>query len=321
MYERHHCYSSLAGFHIHARIIGTQTQLFVLLHPIVSIDRKLEQLYAALAEMQVTEKLPSIKPTTKIDGNQFVTSIDFTKGADRATAANRVSLLLNNIACLKDHLKSWCSKNGKPFTGEQFLNSNKDAAIIHDLWNLDKHAELNRPSRSGLSPRLLEDAHTVLAFKGGGDVLPMVTIPLFGGATQAQGEASLRIIATVVDKDGKPLGDLEAISLRAVAAWEAEFVKAGMRLVPPPERQKEYARLSSLLQAIELRYKAELPGGATSLLMKVNDSKVQVEVYDKMGKKIGDIPDGKTSTAFCNALQNTFRSTISPDHDGVIAII
>jgi hypothetical protein len=46
----------------------------------------------------------------------------------------------------------------------------------------------------------------------------MVTIPLFGGATQAQGEASLRIIATVVDKDGKPLGDLEAIGLRAVAA-------------------------------------------------------------------------------------------------------
>lgn len=111
----------------------------------MSIERKLEQLYAALAEMQLTEKLPSIKPITKIDGNHFVTSIDFTKGVDRATAANRISLLLNNIASLKDHLKSWCSKNGKRFMGEQFLNSNKDAAIIHDLWNLDKHAELNRP--------------------------------------------------------------------------------------------------------------------------------------------------------------------------------
>lgn len=288
----------------------------------MSVDQKLKQLYAALAEMQVTEKLPLIRPTTKISGNQFVTSIDFTLGTDRATAANRVSLLLNNIASLKDHLKLWCKKNGKPLTaGDDLINSNKDVAIIHDLWNLDKHAELNR-SRSGLSPRLLEDARTALTLKGGGNVPPMVTIPLFGGgATQAQGEASLRIVAIVVDKDGKSLGDLEAVSLRAVAAWEAEFVKTGVKLVPPPERQKEYARLSGLLQAIGLRYRAELPTGSTSLLMKVNDGKVQVEVYDKLGKKITDIPSDKTSNALRELLQNTFQSSVSPDHDGIVAII
>jgi len=144
----------------------------------VGIGQTLEQLYAALAEMQVTEKLSSIKPTTRSAGNQFGTSIDFTMGTDRATAANRVSLLLNNIGCLKDHLKSWCKKNGRPFTGDQLIDSNRDAAIIHDLWNLDKHAELSR-SRSGLSPRLLQDAHTTLTLKGGGQVPPMVTIPLF----------------------------------------------------------------------------------------------------------------------------------------------
>jgi len=113
----------------------------------------------------------------------------------------------------------------------------------------------------------------------------------------------------------------ELISLRAVAAWEAEFVKAGIRLVPAPERQKEYARLSGLLQAIGLRYKTELPSGATSLLMKVSDGKVLIEVYDEMGKKIGDIPDAKTSGALRGTLQNTFQVAISPDHDGVVAII
>jgi hypothetical protein len=286
----------------------------------MDIEQKLEQMYAALRELQVTEKLSSIKPKTKRVGNEFVISIDFTKGTDRATAANRVSLLLNNIACLKDHLKAWCKKNGKPSTGDQLINSNRDVAIIHDLWNLDKHAELNGPSRSGLSPRLQHPAQTGLTFKGGGPM--MVTIPFFqGGVIQSQGQASLRIAATVVDKDGNGLGDLEAISLRAVAAWEAEFVKAGMKLTPPPDRQKEYARLSGLLQAIGLRYKAELPAKATSLLMKVNDGKVSVEVYDRMGKRIGDIPDDKTSTALCDALQNTFQYAISPDHDGVIAII
>jgi hypothetical protein len=287
----------------------------------MDIGQKLEQMYAALRELQVTDNLPSIKPQTKRVGNQFVTSIDFTKGADPATAANRVSLLLNNIACLKDHLKAWCKKNGKAFTGDQLIDSNRDVAVIHDLWNLDKHAERNRPSRSGLSPRLQHPAQTGLAFKGGPGPT-MVTIPFFqGGIIQATGEASLRIAATVVDTDGNGLGDLEAIALRAVAAWEAEFVKAGMTLVPPPDRRKEYAKLSGQLQALGLHYRAELPRGATSLLMKVNDGKVSVEVYDRMGKKIGDIPNDKTSTALRDALQNTFQYAISPDHDGVIAII
>lgn len=116
-------------------------------------------------------------------------------------------------------------------------------------------------------------------------------------------------------------GSAAAIALRAVAAWEAEFVKAGMKLIPPPDRQKEYGRLSGPLQTIGLRYKAELPMGATSLRMKVNDGKVSVEVYDGMGKKIGDIPDDKTSTALRYALQNTFQYEISPDHDGVITMI
>ena len=45
---------------------------------------------------------------------------------------------------------------------DQLIDSNRDVAIIHDLRNLDKHAELNRPSRSGLSPRLQQPAHTKL---------------------------------------------------------------------------------------------------------------------------------------------------------------
>ena len=288
--------------------------------PTATIEQKLAQLYAALGEMLVTEKLSSIKPTTKRVGNEYITSIDFTKGTDEATAANRVSLLLNNIACLKDHLKSWCKKNGKPFTGDQLIDSNRDAAIIHDLWNVDKHAELNHPSRSGLSPRFQEPPCTGLTFKGGGPM--MVTMGMFeGGIIQTAGEASLRITANVVDENGKGLGDLETIALRAVAAWEAEFVKAGMKLTPPPQRQNEYKKLSGWLQAIGMQFKAELPSGTTSLLMKVVNGNVLVEVYDRMGKKIGDVPNETTSPELRNTLQHTFQSHVPPDHDGIIALI
>jgi hypothetical protein len=59
----------------------------------MTIEEKVEQMYQALADMQVTEKLSSIKPVVKRVGNEVVTSVDFTKGADRATAANRISSL------------------------------------------------------------------------------------------------------------------------------------------------------------------------------------------------------------------------------------
>ncbi|MGA8086434.1 MAG: hypothetical protein WCA10_03955 [Terracidiphilus sp.] len=286
-----------------------------------TIEQKLEQLYAALAEMRVTEKLASMRPARVDSGGRFAATLDFTKIEKPATAANRVSTLVSNIASLKDHLHAWCRKNGKPETGDQLINSDRDVAIIHDLWNLDKHAELNRPSRSGLSPRL-QPAHTTLEFKvTTSEETPLITIPVFGGPIQAHGDANVRITATVVDKDGNSLGDLEPICLRAVAAWQAEFVKAGIKIVPSPEQQKEYTRLSALLQAIGIRHRPELPSGATSLLMKVMDGNVLVEVYDRMGKKIGDIPDAKTSSALRDALQQTFQSAISPDHDGVIAII
>jgi hypothetical protein len=273
--------------------------------------------------MKVTEKLASMKPTTTVSGDRSITSWDFTKIEKPATVANRVSLLVNNIACLKDHLHAWCNKNGKPRTGDHLIDSNRDVAIIHDLWNLDKHGELDRPSRSGLSPRFQQPAHTTLERKitNSEETLIVAISICNGGRVQPFEGTNAKITATVVDSDGNTLGDLDSICLRAVAAWEAEFVKAGLKIVPPPERQKEYARLSGLLQAIGIRYRGELPRGATSLLMKLNDGSFMVEVYDRMGTKIGDIPHDQTSTGLRDALQQTFHGAVSPDHDGVIAII
>lgn len=80
----------------------------------MTIEQKVEQMYKALADLQVTERLSSLKPEVKRVGKEFYASFDFTKGTDRATAANGVSSLLANIACLKDHLRTWCDKNGNP---------------------------------------------------------------------------------------------------------------------------------------------------------------------------------------------------------------
>jgi hypothetical protein len=191
----------------------------------MTIEQKLQQMYAALRGMELKDKLPTIQPQVRRIGNRDVKVFDLNQAADGATAANQVSLLLNNVACLKDHLKAWCNKNGKPFTGEDLINNNRDVAIIHDLWNLDKHAELNRRSRSGLSPRLQSPPVAAIAPKGSSFVLDFKMVD-----GRLQGQANLRIAAIVVDEEGNSLGGLEDIALRAVAAWEAEFVRTGVTL-------------------------------------------------------------------------------------------
>jgi len=191
----------------------------------MTIEQKLQQMYAALRGMELKDKLPTIQPQVRRIGNQDVKVFDLNQAADGVTAANQVSLLLNNVACLKDHLKAWCNKNGKPFTGEDLINNNRDVAIIHDLWNLDKHAELNRRSRSGLSPRLQGPPVAAIAPKGSSFVLDFKMVN-----GRLQGQANLRITAIVVDAQGNSLGGLEDIALRAVTAWEAEFVRTGVTL-------------------------------------------------------------------------------------------
>lgn len=191
----------------------------------MGIEEKIEQMYAALEAMQITERLALVRPEIKRVGKDFAVSFDFKKGATAPIAANRVSQLVANIACLKDHLRVWCERNGKPFTGDNLIDSNRDVAIVHDLWNLDKHGKLSR-SRSGLFPKTMYPPHSAVVLKGG--EAGAVTIPVFGGPIQARGSASLRIVASVLDKDGNPLGELEDICEKAVAAWEAEFNKAGL---------------------------------------------------------------------------------------------
>lgn len=47
-----------------------------------------------------------------------------------------------------------------------------------------------------------------------------------------QSPVNLRIAAIVVDEHGNSLGSLEDTALRAVSAWEAEFVRTGVTLDP-----------------------------------------------------------------------------------------
>jgi len=181
--------------------------------------------------MLVGEDLSPIKPVTEIINDKPRYSVDFSGGVSRATAANRVSTLIGNIACLKDYLRAWCKANGKPFRGEELIDGNINVAIIHDLWNLDKHAGHDRSSRSNLFPRFSDAPQTVLAIKSDSTTGPAsVTISFGSGVVQKQGNVTLQISAEVIDKNGNILGKLESIAEKAVSAWEEEFKSLGMKV-------------------------------------------------------------------------------------------
>lgn len=195
---------------------------------LMALQQKIEQMYRALGEMRLPEKLAAIRPQRLRDGDKFGIELDFTKGTDRATAANRVSTLIANIACLKDYLKEWCTKNKVAFTGDQLIDSNRDVAVVHDLWNRDKHGGELRHSRSELFPRIDGDPHTSLVLRG---EQAMVALPLHpGGALVATGDVGLQISASVIDKDGNSVGNLQTICESAVSAWQGELRKAGVPL-------------------------------------------------------------------------------------------
>jgi hypothetical protein len=82
-----------------------------------------------------------------------------------------------------------------------------------------------------------------------------------------------------------------------------------------PEQQTEYTRLSANLQSIGQRYFKELPHGSVSLVLTVNQGNVLVEAYDRMGRKLGEIPNQWTSNEFRSELQAAFAELTLPDEN------
>jgi chemotaxis response regulator CheB len=117
--------------------------------------------------------------------------------------------------------------------------------------------------------------------------------------------------------------------------------------MPTQEQQREYTRLSGLLQDIGLRHYRELPKGAKSLRLVMTDSTVEaasketaermhvpelanlmipnrhivVEVCDVAGKIIGEVPNASTPSSLTFDLAKAFGRAHSPDPDGVVAIL
>jgi hypothetical protein len=199
------------------------------------LDEKCEQALTALG--QLAEKDFS-KAIVRREETHFRRSffVSFSDGVSQSELQNSVTLLVANIASLKDHLKKWCNANGSNFNAETVLNTCREAALIHDLWNSDKHGGLDRAPRSGVTPQIT-DLRKALRLTSGttaGSGAFFTMDPRTGemqvGGTGG-GSATHTVTARIVDEHGNHLGELEDICKAALDAWIAAMNVAG---VPQP---------------------------------------------------------------------------------------
>jgi hypothetical protein len=198
------------------------------------LEKKIRQMHAALDGLG-TDDLSAIQPQIEAVGTRYVTRLDFNQNSDEIALANATSLLIANIACIKDHLKVWCAIQGVQFLGEDLINKNMAVGLIHDLWNIDKHAELNRPPRSGCKPKL-QNIRTVLSMSSGtaaGSGVMISVDPLTGKmktSTFGGGTALLTLAGDITDETGQTRADFTQTCTDAIEAWSNTLRMAGVPL-------------------------------------------------------------------------------------------
>jgi len=199
---------------------------------IETLDRKIRQMHLALENIK-NEDFSKIKMERGETVEGYYCEINFNDSTSDVELANIASLLVSNIACLKDHLKIWCKKHGRSFEGDKLIDSNLSVALVHDLWNVDKHAELNKPPRSGHHPKLTGFRRTLALSSGAqkGSSSSFSFNPRTGEViigTSGSGAVQIELFAQIVDENNTVLGLLSTICKQAAAAWEQELKKAGV---------------------------------------------------------------------------------------------
>ena len=147
---------------------------------------------------------------------------------------NVLATLVANVASLKDHLKVWCATQSIASPGDGLIDSDISVALIHDLWNRDKHCALSRP-RSGHKP-LIQDVHQSLSVEpidGPGSSVEGRFDPETGETRVVAGpntKLSLVIDGEIVDESGMKLGGVLQTCTKALDSWEATMAACGVPL-------------------------------------------------------------------------------------------
>jgi hypothetical protein len=193
--------------------------------------QRLNQMHAALGSLSQSE-LSEIKPVTERTKETMRTEFQF--GCELVDLQNQASLVIESLGRLKDHFKKWLTANGKPVKiSEDVINTKFSVALIHDLWNLEKHVELRDPPRSGKVPKLVIHGRGLVIGRGNALVSQVhFTLDTWTGdfTLGKHGDACVRLNAEVIDEHGMTIGDFEDLCIQASRIWESEMRNSGVKI-------------------------------------------------------------------------------------------
>lgn len=187
------------------------------------LEERIARIHAALGRTKVSNlaRFPA-RVTNTPSGHGFIQ--EFRRGASPEELMNDAFILINNVACLRDHLKKWARENRRdPKKVDETIRSSRDLCIIMDLWNSEKHGGSSHDRGwSKVSPRL-DGVDRALTLRTLARKNSSVTVQMgrdgrlrVGG----DGTATVETSGAVRDGTGNRLGDLLEIVMRAIEAWE-----------------------------------------------------------------------------------------------------
>ena len=201
--------------------------------PSDELTLRIQRIYKAVDAVIETD-MGKLKPKVINNGKRIAVCQDFSGGRSSAEIENIASILIYNVANLKDHLRNWADNNGKDrakvnaaFRGSHALK------IVKDLSNNDRHGyDPAHKGNSGISPRI-DNINTVMK---------MTTKPVKGsfvgltfnrqGAPKVVGDGNTQVIITgdILDRDGNKIGDLHETLLKAIKNWENVLIEFGVNI-------------------------------------------------------------------------------------------
>lgn len=191
---------------------------------------RVRRIYAAIDAVQEFD-LGKVPATVISTPRLRAVMQDFGGGMSEEAIANAATILIYNISNLRDHLKRWVENNGEDAgkVDAAFAGS-LELRILKDLSNNDRHGPPDRPGNSMLWP-WLQEINRVMRLAPRpvkGSVVALTIGPDGRPKVLGDGSASVVITGQVVDKDGKVLGDLFSMELKAVQAWETLLAEYGV---------------------------------------------------------------------------------------------
>lgn len=143
---------------------------------------------------------------------------------------NDIRVIIDCVGSLKDHTNRACDDLGLNRFGDKVINGDIHAAVIHDLWNTQKHGCLNHPPRSGFCPKLGDVSLEIGQPNGDENPVLAVVTDEFGESWFVGKDGRKlpgRVKAHILDENGTVFGDVLAEVQLAAVAWNKELPQIG----------------------------------------------------------------------------------------------